>query len=119
MWSSGVRRPSTPRRARIRPGRHRLLPPECPGDPGGLTAAGLSCFGGVNAPYIWIKTPDGMGSWDFFDRLLGEAHVVTTPGEGFGPSGEGHIRCSYATSTKKIEEAVRRIEAFVRAHREG
>src|SRR2546422_4763836 len=58
----------------------------------GLEAAGLRAYGGKNAPYIWVKTPQGLGSWDFFDRLLGQAHVVTTPGAGFGPSGEGYVR---------------------------
>ena len=52
----------------------------------GLTSAGLQVFGGVNAPYIWLKTPGGMGSWDFFDLLLDQANVATTPGAGFGPN---------------------------------
>ena len=58
----------------------------------GLTGAGLTCFGGVDAPYIWLKTPDGLGSWEFFDQVLAQANVATTPGAGFGPSGEGYIR---------------------------
>ena len=58
----------------------------------GLSAAGLTVYGGVNAPYVWVRTPEGTGSWDFFDRLLREANVVTTRGAGFGPSGEGYIR---------------------------
>ena len=58
----------------------------------GLARAGLEVYGGVNAPYIWVATPQGMGSWDFFDLLLRQAHVVTTPGAGFGPNGEGYIR---------------------------
>jgi LL-diaminopimelate aminotransferase len=60
----------------------------------GLEAIGLTCFGGVNAPYIWLQTPGGMASWDFFDKLLREAHVVGTPGSGFGPRGEGYFRLS-------------------------
>ncbi|MCK4502083.1 MAG: LL-diaminopimelate aminotransferase, partial [Desulfuromonadales bacterium] len=60
----------------------------------GLTAAGITCYGGVNAPYIWLETPEGMTSWDFFDKLLNECHVVGTPGSGFGPSGEGYFRLS-------------------------
>ena len=58
----------------------------------GLAAAGFSASGGVNAPYIWLKTPDKMTSWEFFDYLLDKANVVGTPGSGFGPSGEGYIR---------------------------
>ena len=57
-----------------------------------LTEAGFTVYGGVNAPYIWAKTPNGMKSWDFFDKLLEETGVVTTPGSGFGPSGEGYVR---------------------------
>ncbi len=77
----------------------------------GLTAAGLSCFGGVNAPYIWIKTPDGMGSWDFFDLLLDRASVATTPGAGFGPSGEGYIRLTAFGGAEATREAVERVKA--------
>ena len=77
----------------------------------GLTAAGLSCFGGVNAPYIWIKTPDGMGSWDFFDLLLDRANVATTPGAGFGPSGEGYIRLTAFGGAEATREAVERVKA--------
>jgi LL-diaminopimelate aminotransferase len=60
----------------------------------GLRELGLTAYGGENAPYVWLKTPGGQSSWDFFDQLLREAHVVTTPGSGFGPSGEGFIRLS-------------------------
>jgi len=74
-----------------------------------LTAAGIECYGGVNAPYIWLKTPEGMGSWEFFDKLLKECHVVGTPGSGFGPSGEGYFRLSAFGSKANVEEAVRRI----------
>ena len=75
----------------------------------GLTAAGIQCFGGVNAPYIWLKTPGGMSSWDFFDKLLNECHVVGTPGSGFGPSGEGYFRLSAFGDRENIETAVQRI----------
>lgn len=76
----------------------------------GLTAAGLQVYGGVNAPYLWLKTPGGMGSWEFFDKLLGEAHVVGTPGAGFGPSGEGYFRLSAFGLREKIQEAIIRIQ---------
>ncbi len=75
----------------------------------GLTAAGLSVYGARNAPYIWFRTPGGVPSWDFFDRLLGEAHVVGTPGSGFGPSGEGYFRLTAFGSRAETEEAVERI----------
>ncbi len=75
----------------------------------GLTKVGLEVFGGVNAPYIWVKTPGGIGSWDFFDRLLEKANVVTTPGAGFGPSGEGYIRLTAFGDTESASEAVERI----------
>ena len=79
----------------------------------GLTEAGLTCFGGVNAPYIWLKTPDGMGSWEFFDKLLKEANVVTTPGAGFGPSGEGYIRLTAFGDADSTKEAVARIRTML------
>ncbi len=75
----------------------------------GLEAAGVTCYGGVNAPYIWLKTPKGMTSWDFFDKLLNECHVVGTPGSGFGPSGEGYFRLSAFGNRENVEEAVTRI----------
>ncbi len=75
----------------------------------GLTAAGIDCFGGINAPYIWLKTPEGMSSWDFFDKLLNECHVVGTPGSGFGPSGEGYFRLSAFGERDNVETAVQRI----------
>ncbi len=75
----------------------------------GLGQAGITCFGGVNAPYIWLKTPDNIGSWDFFDRLLSECHVVGTPGSGFGPSGEGYFRLSAFGSRENVQEAIKRI----------
>lgn len=79
----------------------------------GLEAAGLSVYGGVNAPYVWLKTPNGLGSWDFFDRLLRQAHLVGTPGSGFGASGEGYFRLSAFNSRENVEEAVRRFQKVV------
>jgi LL-diaminopimelate aminotransferase len=76
----------------------------------GLQAAGLTVYGGVNAPYIWLKTPGGMSSWDFFDKLLSECHVVGTPGSGFGPSGEGFYRLSAFGDRKNVIEAIERIK---------
>ncbi len=76
----------------------------------GLTRAGLVCYGGENAPYIWLRTPQGAKSWDFFDKLLREAHVVTTPGSGFGPSGEGFIRLTAFGKRADTELAVERIQ---------
>ncbi len=80
----------------------------------GLEAVGISVFGGVNAPYIWLKTPGGKGSWDFFDELLSQAHLVGTPGSGFGASGEGYFRLSAFNSRVNIEEAVNRFQKLVR-----
>lgn len=77
----------------------------------GFTLAGLTCFGGRNAPYVWAKTPGGMSSWDFFDKLLREAHVVTTPGSGFGPSGEGYVRLSAFGRRSDTERAVAAVRA--------
>lgn len=75
----------------------------------GLTAAGFTVFGGVHAPYLWIRTQGGASSWAFFDRLLAEAQVVGTPGAGFGPAGEGYFRLSAFNSRANIEEALARI----------
>ena len=79
----------------------------------GLKSAGLTVSGGVNSPYIWCKTPDGLGSWEFFDRLLQQANGVTTPGVGFGPSGEGYIRLTAFGGAEATEEAVARIKAIL------
>ena len=79
----------------------------------GLTAAGLECFGGVNAPYIWIKTPNGMPSWDFFDLVLAKANVATTPGAGFGPSGEGFARLTAFGDAEATKEAVERVKSVL------
>ena len=78
----------------------------------GRAAAGLTVSGGVDSPYVWVKTPAGMGSWAFFDTLLHEANVVTTPGAGFGPSGEGYIRLTgfgVAEATVQAVERIRKI----------
>ncbi len=75
----------------------------------GLQDAGLTVYGGINAPYIWLKAPGGMTSWDFFDKLLSECHVVGTPGSGFGPSGEGFYRLSAFGDRDNVIEAVKRI----------
>ncbi|EMJ93042.1 MULTISPECIES: LL-diaminopimelate aminotransferase [Leptospira] len=75
----------------------------------GLKKAGYEVFGGVNAPYIWLKTSDNLSSWDFFDRLLNKAQVVGTPGSGFGPAGEGYFRLSAFGKKEDVEEAITRI----------
>lgn len=75
-----------------------------------LAKLGLKVYGGVDAPYVWCKTPDGLGSWEFFDLLLREAHVVGTPGAGFGPSGEGYFRLSSFAFRENVEEALGRIQ---------
>jgi LL-diaminopimelate aminotransferase len=76
-----------------------------------LTAAGLQVYGGVNAPYVWVKTPTGLSSWDFFDKLLQNCNVVGTPGSGFGAAGEGYFRISAFNSRANVEEAMKRITA--------
>jgi len=76
-----------------------------------LTAAGLKVYGGVNAPYVWVKTPDGLTSWDFFDKLLQNCFVVGTPGSGFGAAGEGYFRISAFNSRGNVNEAMQRITA--------
>jgi LL-diaminopimelate aminotransferase len=76
-----------------------------------LTAAGLDVYGGTNAPYVWVKTPDGLSSWDFFDQLLQTCNVVGTPGSGFGAAGEGYFRISAFNSRDNVNEAMQRITA--------
>jgi LL-diaminopimelate aminotransferase len=76
----------------------------------GLESAGLTVYGARNAPYIWVKTPPGLTSWGFFDKLLNEAHVVGTPGAGFGPSGEGYFRLTAFGAKDQTHEAVERIK---------
>lgn len=80
-----------------------------------LTAAGLKVYGGVNAPYVWVQTPNGLSSWDFFDKLLHTCNVVGTPGSGFGAAGEGYFRISAFNSRANVEEAMRRITATFKA----
>lgn len=78
----------------------------------GLKSAGYQVSGGVNAPYIWLQTPKGMSSWEFFDYLLERANVVGTPGSGFGPSGEGYFRLTAFGSYENTVEAIERIKAI-------
>jgi LL-diaminopimelate aminotransferase len=76
-----------------------------------LTAAGIEVHGGINAPYVWLKTPQGLSSWDFFDQLLDKCNVVGTPGSGFGAAGEGYFRISAFNSRANVNEAMTRITA--------
>lgn len=76
----------------------------------GLEEAGYTVYGGTNSPYVWLKLPDGMKSWDFFDKLLSEANVVGTPGVGFGPSGEGYFRLTGFGTKENTKEAIERIK---------
>ena len=73
-----------------------------------LTQLGIQVYGGVNAPYVWLKTPGNLSSWDFFDKLLHAAHLVGTPGSGFGACGEGYFRLSAFNSRANVEEAGQR-----------
>ena len=73
-----------------------------------LGEMGYTVYGGVNAPYIWLKTPDGVGSWEFFDTLLNKAHVVSTPGAGFGSAGEGYLRLTAFGRPEDVKEALKR-----------
>ncbi len=77
-----------------------------------LSEIGYTVYGGINAPYIWLKTPAGLGSWEFFDKLLNEAHVVSTPGAGFGSAGEGFLRLTAFGQPQSIKEALERITAI-------
>lgn len=79
----------------------------------GLEAAGLEVYGAENSPYVWCRTPNGMGSWNFFNKLLEEANVITTPGAGFGPAGEGYIRLTAFGDADATKEAVERIKAML------
>lgn len=76
----------------------------------GLTSLGITTYGSDNAPYVWLKTPNGLSSWDFFDKLLNECHVVGTPGSGFGPAGEGFFRLSAFGHRANVEKAVQSIK---------
>ena len=80
----------------------------------GLEQAGLTVFGGDNSPYIWAQTPNGMGSWDFFDYLLSETGVAVTPGAGFGPSGEGYIRMTAFGDAADTRRAVERVQTLLK-----
>lgn len=79
-----------------------------------LVKLGIQVYGGVNAPYLWVKTPDGAGSWRFFEQMLYDAHVVCTPGVGFGPSGEGYVRLTAFGDRKDCEEAMERITKWLK-----
>jgi LL-diaminopimelate aminotransferase len=76
----------------------------------GLKAAGIEAYGGINAPYIWLKTPHDMPSWDFFDKLLTEVNIVGTPGAGFGPCGESYFRLTAFGERENTLRAVERIK---------
>ena len=80
----------------------------------GLKEAGFEVYGGINSPYIWLKTPNNMKSWDFFDKLLQEANVVGTPGSGFGPSGEGYFRITAFGTKENSKEAIKRIKEMMK-----
>ena len=79
----------------------------------GFEELGVHVYGGENAPYLWIKTPDGISSWNFFDQMLHEANVVVTPGIGFGPSGEGYVRLTAFGHREDCEEAMKRIKQWM------
>ena len=76
----------------------------------GLEDVGFKVYGGVNSPYIWLKVPENMTSWEFFDKLLEEANIVGTPGSGFGPSGEGYFRLTAFGTRESTIEAMDRIK---------
>ena len=78
----------------------------------GLKDAGYTVYGGIDSPYIWLKTPNGISSWEFFDLLLNKVQVVGTPGSGFGPAGEGFFRLTAFGSADKTKEAVERIKSL-------
>jgi LL-diaminopimelate aminotransferase len=80
----------------------------------GLDSVGITTYGGVNAPYLWMKTPGGLSSWEFFDKLLNETHVVGTPGSGFGPNGEGFFRLSAFGHATDVQRAVASIRDNLR-----
>ena len=75
----------------------------------GLTALGLKVFGGINAPYVWVKTPDGISSWEFFDLMLHRCGVACTPGVGFGPAGEGYVRLTAFNTLENTRKAINRL----------
>ena len=77
-----------------------------------LADMGYQVYGGQNAPYIWMQTPDRAASWDFFDHLLQNAYVVGTPGAGFGPAGEGYFRLSAFADRQNVHQAIDRIKSL-------
>ena len=79
-----------------------------------LTKLGFEVYGGENAPYLWVKTPDGTDSWKFFEQMLYGAHVVCTPGVGFGPSGEGYIRLTAFGDHEDCAEAMERLKKWLK-----
>jgi LL-diaminopimelate aminotransferase len=79
-----------------------------------LTGIGLKVYGGLNAPYLWVKTPDNASSWKFFEQMLYATGVICTPGVGFGPSGEGYIRLTAFGKREDCEEAMERITKWLR-----
>ena len=79
----------------------------------GLEAVGIAVYGGENAPYVWLKTPNNLSSWDFFDLLLNKGHLVGTPGSGFGASGEGYFRLSAFNSRENVETAIERFRSAI------
>ncbi|MCP4510480.1 MAG: LL-diaminopimelate aminotransferase, partial [Fuerstiella sp.] len=79
----------------------------------GLEAVGITVYGGENAPYVWLRTPNNLSSWDFFDVLLSKGHLVGTPGSGFGASGEGYFRLSAFNSRENVETAIERFKAAI------
>jgi LL-diaminopimelate aminotransferase len=81
----------------------------------GLESIGIQVYGGQNAPYVWLKTPAETTSWEFFDQLLNQAHLVGTPGSGFGAAGEGYFRLSAFNSRENVDEAVTRIKNMLHA----
>lgn len=81
-----------------------------------LSQVGLKVYGGINAPYLWVKTPDSLGSWEFFDILLNEANIVTTPGVGFGSQGEGFMRLTAFSSHEDTYEAAERLTKLLNKH---
>ncbi len=80
----------------------------------GLEQCGLKVYGGTNAPYLWVKAPDGLTSWKFFEKLLYEVYIVSTPGVGFGPSGEGYLRLTAFGDREDTIEAIERIKQWMR-----
>ena len=80
----------------------------------GLRNCGLTVYGGDNAPYLWLKTPDNLSSWKFFDKLLYEVKIVGTPGVGFGPSGEGYLRLTAFGDRDDTIEAMERLRKWIR-----